>query len=85
MLQTEQITEQKEQQSWLLSKWGVLVTLFVIAGVLGLPVLFKSNAFSKKGKIALTVLVLIYSAVIILLTIVIAIWLFRFMREAFNI
>lgn len=85
MEQIELNEDQKQQQSWLLSKAGVLITLFVVAGFLGLPLLYKSNAFTKKGKILLTILVLIYTVVIILLTVAIIIWLVGVLRGALNV
>jgi hypothetical protein len=41
--------------------WGVLGLLFLAAGVLGLPVLWRSQAFSLGAKLVLSVVVTVYS------------------------
>lgn len=43
----------------------VLLLLFVVLGPFGLPYLWKSPAFSRPVKIALTVAVAIYTAVLV--------------------
>ena len=51
---------------WYLKPYGVIILLFFVLGPLGLPLLFKSPAFSRKLKIILTVVVIIYSAYLII-------------------
>ena len=45
--------------------WLVLATLFFVTAALGLPVLWISRAFSRGSKILLTVVVLIYTALLL--------------------
>ena len=46
---------------WFHSVWFVLLMLFVVMGPFGLPLLWKSPRFSRPLKIALTVLVVVYT------------------------
>jgi hypothetical protein len=46
--------------------WAVLGVLFVAAGVLGLPVLWRSRAFSTVSKLLLSAAVSVYSTLILL-------------------
>jgi len=46
---------------WYLRPVGVVMLLFFVLGPLGLPLLYKSPKFSKKLKILLTVVVVIYT------------------------
>lgn len=55
-----------KQPPWILSRSGVLVMLFVVLGALGIGLLWKSTAFSKKEKIWYSIAVVAYSAAIIL-------------------
>ncbi len=45
--------------------WGVLGVLFLTAGILGLPVLWRSKAFSHASKLLLSVVVVGYSTAIL--------------------
>ena len=54
----------EQQNSWVLSKVGVLVMLFAVLGPFGLGFLYKSSHFSKNAKIFFTVGVLVYTGVI---------------------
>ncbi len=53
------------QQSLLYSKTGIIILLFVVLGPLGLPFLYRSNSFSKTGKIILTIAVAVYTLVVL--------------------
>ncbi|MGC9365513.1 MAG: hypothetical protein ACP5FK_00525 [bacterium] len=59
---------------WYYSRWGVLLLLFLIAGPLGLPFLFKSEQFSKFWKIVITVITAVYFVTIIVLLISLELW-----------
>ena len=48
------------------SRWAVLVLLFAALGPLAFPVLWRSPKFSRAWKVFLTVLVLIFTVVIVL-------------------
>jgi len=51
----------EENVRWYLRPVGVVMLLFFVLGPLGLPLLYKSPKFSKKLKILLTVVVVIYT------------------------
>ena len=50
---------------WYYNRWTVLLSLFVIAGPLGLPLLWKSPRFSERAKWSLTALVLLYTGLLV--------------------
>jgi hypothetical protein len=50
---------------WYYRRGVILILLFFVLGPFGLPLLFKSPAFSRKGKIILTILVLVYTIVVL--------------------
>lgn len=56
------------------SRWQVLVLLFLAAGPLALPVLFRSPRFSRFWKCILFLLVLLQTALVVLLVVVFARW-----------
>lgn len=62
------------KHKWYYSRWGVLVLLFLIAGPLGLPFLFKSEQFSKFWKIVITLITAVYFVGIIVLLISLELW-----------
>jgi len=51
---------------WYLRPMGIVLLLFFVLGPLGLPLLYKSPNFSKKIKIILTIVVLIYTSYLII-------------------
>jgi peptidoglycan/LPS O-acetylase OafA/YrhL len=51
---------------WYLRPIGVLLLLFFVLGPFGLPLLYKSPKFSKKLKIILTIVVMIYTSYLII-------------------
>ena len=56
------------------NRWFVLVLLFFVMAVLGLPVLWISRGFSVAAKIVLSVVVTLYTAVLLWLTWLIIAW-----------
>lgn len=50
---------------WYYNRWTVLLALFVVAGPLGLPLLWKSSRFSQRAKGSLTALVLLYTGLLV--------------------
>jgi hypothetical protein len=54
---------------WYLRPMGIVLLLFFVLGPLGLPLLYKSPSFSKKIKIILTIIVLIYTSFLIISTV----------------
>ena len=56
---------------WYHSVWFVLLMLFFVMGPLGLPLLWKSPRFAKWAKIALTLVMALYTYWLVALTITI--------------
>jgi hypothetical protein len=54
---------------WYLRPMGIVLLLFFVLGPLGLPLLYKSPSFSKRIKIILTIIVLIYTSFLIISTV----------------
>ena len=50
---------------WYYRRWGVLLLLFVVLGPLGLPLLWKSPSFTRGWKIVLTVLMVVYTVMLL--------------------
>ena len=50
---------------WYYRPWGVLLLLFVVLGPLGLPLLWRSPSFTRGWKIALTVAMVVYTALLL--------------------
>ena len=63
------------------SRWQVLVLLFLAAGPLALPVLFKSPRFSRFWKVILFLLVILQTALVVVLVVVFARWLVEQMGQ----
>ena len=58
----------EENIKWYLRPMGVVLLLFFVLGPFGLPLLYKSPKFSRKLKIALTVVVIIYTIYLIIVS-----------------
>jgi hypothetical protein len=54
--------------NWYLRPMSVVLLLFFVLGPFGLPLLYKSSGFTRKWKIVLTILVIIYTSYLITLT-----------------
>lgn len=59
-----------EKPKWYYNRWMVLVTLFLVAGPVGLPLLWRSPQFSDRAKWLLTAVVLIYTVTVLVLFVV---------------
>lgn len=59
-----------EKPKWYYNRWMVLVTLFLVAGPFGLPLLWRSPRFSDRAKWLLTAAVLIYTVTVLVLFVV---------------
>ncbi len=59
---------QEENIKWYLRPIGVVLLLFFVLGPFGLPLLYKSPKFSRKLKIGLTVVVIIYTTYLIIVS-----------------
>ena len=53
--------DKPEDAKWYLRPWVVLTLLFLVLGPFGLPLVYKSPKFNRFWKIALTVLMALYS------------------------
>jgi hypothetical protein len=58
--------EKEEKIKWYLRPLGVILLLFFVLGPFGLPLLYKSPKFSRRLKILLTVVVIFYTAYLII-------------------
>lgn len=54
---------------WYYNVWVVLFTLFFVAGPFGLPLVWKNPHFSKGVKIALTLVMVVYTVVLVQTTV----------------
>lgn len=54
--------------------WVVLVLLFFVMAILGLPVLWKSRGFSIMSKIGLSIVVTLYTALLFYLVYLLLLW-----------
>ncbi len=66
---------------WYLTRTSVILSLFFVLGPFGLPLLYKSPRFSKKVKIILTIVVIIYSSYLVFASLEIVRQLYRRMEE----
>jgi hypothetical protein len=76
---------QQKKESWILSKAGVLVMLFLVLGPFGLPFLYKSPAFTNGQKVFWTVMALLYTVIGIALIVVLAIYIWRLLLPILNL
>ncbi|XZE53444.1 hypothetical protein SH139x_005186 [Planctomycetaceae bacterium SH139] len=58
------------------SKVAILVTVFLVAGILGLPLIYVSRAFNRLEKVFWTVVVLLYTVALFYGLYLYVIWLF---------
>ena len=58
----------EENIKWYLRPIGLVLLLFFVLGPFGLPLLYKSPKFSRKLKIVLTVVVIIYTIYLIIVS-----------------
>jgi hypothetical protein len=59
----------EENIKWYLRPISVVLLLFFVLGPFGLPLLYKSPKFSKKLKIVLTIVVIIYTTYLIIVSV----------------
>jgi len=68
----DKMIEEDRRIKWYLKPFSVLLLLFFVLGPFGLPLLYRSPKFSKGVKIALTIVVMIYTTYLIFATLKIA-------------
>jgi hypothetical protein len=73
--------KEDEKIKWYLRPISVVLLLFFVLGPFGLPLLYKSPAFSKALKIILTIVVIIYTSYLIFASLEIGRELYRRMGE----
>ena len=60
--------DQEGSIKWYLRPVAVILVLFLVLGPFGLPLLYKSPAFTRKWKMILTTLVIIYTVYLVFAT-----------------
>jgi hypothetical protein len=55
----------QDRDKWYLKPVAVILSLFLVLGPFGLPLLFKSPCFSKTSKILLTIVTILYTVFLI--------------------
>jgi hypothetical protein len=65
--------DKEERIKWYLKPIVVILLLFFVLGPFGLPLLYKSPKFSKKLKIILTVIVILYTTYLMVVSVEIGI------------
>lgn len=71
-------------QKWsrLLNSRGLMFAmLFCVTGFLGIPFLWKSEAFSRAEKIVWSLIVIVYTSILIWITASIVMWSYRSIRD----
>jgi len=61
--------DKEEKIKWYLKPIVVILLLFFVLGPFGLPLLYKSPKFTKKLKIILTVIVILYTTYLIVVSV----------------
>ena len=61
--------------------WAMLAGLFLVTGALGIPLLWLGRAFSTPMKVLLSVLVTLYTAVILWLFWLVMVWCYHHISE----
>lgn len=79
MARTDRAPEEKLK--WYLRPGPVVFLLFFVAGPLALPLLYKSPAFSKTLKVGIAVVLLLYTAYLIVVSIKIGREVFLIMEQ----
>jgi hypothetical protein len=70
-------SQREEHQSLLQSRGAVLSFVFLVAGVVGLPLLWMNPNFSRGERVAWTVIVLLYSITLLILAGGMVWWIYR--------
>jgi hypothetical protein len=75
------MSKEDRKLKWYLRPIGVVLLLFFVLGPFGLPLLYKSPAFSKTVKIVLSIAVILYTFYLIFASLEIARLLYSRMGE----
>jgi len=74
-----------EEVKWYYKPINVILALFLVLGPFGLPLLYKSPEFNKASKIILTILVIVYTLLLIYSTFEIGRFTYEKIEELKNI
>ena len=77
--------KEDEEVKWYYKPINVLLALFLVLGPFGLPLLFKSPKFNTASKILLTILVIVYTLLLIYSTFEIGRFTYEKIEELQNI
>jgi hypothetical protein len=69
-------------RQWVDDPWIVLATLFFVTAALGLPLLWVSRAFSPTAKVFWTVAVVLWTALILVLFVLLMWWCYQQIQQA---
>lgn len=72
---------EQQQSSWLLSRAGIIVMLFVVLGPFGLGLLRRSKCFSRNAKIFLTIATLTYTGIIMGIFVALMMYVYRLFNQ----
>ncbi|RPJ10885.1 MAG: hypothetical protein EHM36_02575 [Deltaproteobacteria bacterium] len=75
------VDKEDKKVKWYLRPGSVLVSLFFVLGPFGLPLLYRSPAFSRKLKVLLTVIVVVYTFYLVFVSLEIAREIYRRLEE----
>ena len=75
------MSKEEGKVKWYLNPLSIVLLLFFVLGPLGLPLLYKSPKFSKTLKIMLTVVVIVYTSLLIFASLEIGRELYTRMQE----
>ena len=75
------MSKEEGKVKWYLNPISVVLLLFFVLGPFGLPLLYQSPKFSKTLKIMLTVVVIVYTSLLIFASLEIGIELYTRMQE----
>lgn len=68
----------EELDNW----WSLLLLLFCVTGICGLPLIFASKAYKKPGKVVLSVVVTVYTFILCWAVFQIMMWSWRSIQQA---
>jgi len=75
------MSKEDGKTKWYLRRISVILLLFFVLGPFGLPLLYRSPEFGRLSKIALTIVVVIYTSYLIFASLEIARELYKGMEE----
>ena len=77
------VTSASDRQSLADNRWAVLACLFFVTGALGIPLLWLGRAFSTRMKILLSLVVILYTALLLWLFWLVMLWSYHRITDSF--